>query len=103
VLHATQCSLGLGRTGGSHLSDDRPYTRDELRSMTEDWPARGPVCRHCGTRIPQFQDLSPKGADQHRDGSRDVRDRWSGIEKCLVVGHRLHHLRCEQDERGRQT
>jgi hypothetical protein len=58
--------LNLARTGGAHLSDDRPYTRDELRATKEDWPLRGPVCRHCGTRIPQFRDLSPEAEDRVR-------------------------------------
>jgi hypothetical protein len=48
------------------VPEDRPYTLDELRSTKEEWPSRGPVCRHCHGRIPQFQDLSLEAEERVR-------------------------------------
>lgn len=35
-------------------------------SRRKTWPSRGPLCRRCRTRIPQFRDLSPEAADRVR-------------------------------------
>jgi len=37
---------------------DPPYTREELETIGNRLPERGPVCPKCGVHIPQFAELS---------------------------------------------
>lgn len=37
---------------------NEPYTRSEVVGLGDVDPPRGPLCHHCGLRIPQFLDLT---------------------------------------------
>ena len=43
---------------------DAPYTRAEVLAAGDQLPDRGPLCHHCGLRIPQFADLA--SSDERR-------------------------------------
>ena len=41
-------------------AEGEPYSRDELQSIGDAFPTRGPVCPKCQQHIPQFRDLAPQ-------------------------------------------
>jgi hypothetical protein len=45
-----------------NTSDGPAYTKQELESLADASPARGPLCPKCKNRIPQFAELSPSDA-----------------------------------------
>jgi tRNA(Ile2) C34 agmatinyltransferase TiaS len=43
---------------------DEPYSRAEVLAACDEFPDRGPLCYHCKTRIPVFQELSVNDAER---------------------------------------
>ena len=41
-------------------TEGEPYSRNELRSVGDEFPTRGPICPKCQQHIPQFRDIAPQ-------------------------------------------
>ena len=61
--------------------DGAPYTRREVLEAGDAFPERGPMCPKCGTRIPQFVELT--GAVEAM--LRDLIDRGKKVEATFKL------------------
>ncbi len=84
------------------MSNDA-YKSDELRQVGDGSPDRGPVCGKCGTRIPQFADLSPADESRVRDFIRSGRPDKAIMALALATGRRLEWAKIWVFHEGRPT
>ena len=80
---------------------EEPYTRAEVETAGREWPDRGPLCPHCGLRIPQFAELSEVDERRVRELIREFRWIMAIAELEAATGCPLHWAQLWVEHAGR--